>query len=59
MKKVTVRKVAFTIKMDIQTHKVLKEFCKVNGFFINKFVEKAIYNRLVEMKSKNLEDIYK
>jgi predicted HicB family RNase H-like nuclease len=59
MKKVTVKKVAFTIKIDIETHKVLKEFCKTNGFFINKFVERAIHNRLVEVKSKNLEDTYK
>jgi len=48
------KKVSLTIKVDADKLKEWKAFCKMNGLFLHKFMERAIINELNRQLDKKL-----
>ena len=44
--------VAFTLRLDKELVLLLRKFCKINGYKINRFIEKAIIH---EIEKRELE----
>ena len=47
--------VTVTIKIDVKLHKQVKDYCKKNGLFVNKYIERAIKHYIEKLQMEEME----